>query len=71
MHLGYLEQSEKKELLSRRNILKGLGVSMLVAGTTPTQAFTPPKEAQRDGFLGEGRMGMSTGEDWILSLIHI
>jgi steroid delta-isomerase-like uncharacterized protein len=64
MHLGYLESNTTKSSLTRRSMLKGLGVSMLVAGATPASAFEA-KKAQRDGFLGTGRMGMSTGEDWI------
>lgn len=63
MHLAYLEQMKDVDLKSRRNVLKSLGASILVAGMAPGTAFS--QSEQNTGFRGKGRMGMSTGEDWI------
>lgn len=62
MHLAYFEAMKDTDIsLSRRALLRtgaaavlgGLGSSALAAAPTVK------------GFKGEGRMGMSTGEDWI------
>lgn len=70
MHLGYLENREeldKLEAKQRRSFLKQAGAAILVAGASPAIAFKEPKskKANGGGFGGKGRMGMSTGEDWI------
>lgn len=68
MHLGYLNTelpqsiSDPKSIKDRRNFLKKAGVLMSVAGAAPSIAFAGKKAK---GFTGEGRMGMSTGEEWI------
>lgn len=63
MHLGYLDQMKDVDLTSRRQALKAIGGSILVAGMSPSLAFSGrPSES---GFKGEGRMGMATAEDWI------
>lgn len=67
MHLGYLGEVDRIEREEgRRNFIKKAGAAMLVAGIAPSTAFamSSAKAAGR-GFNGQGRMGMSTGEDWI------
>jgi steroid delta-isomerase-like uncharacterized protein len=61
MHLGYLFD-ESARLLSqkRRELIKYAGMAALMAGASPLLGGE-----QRRGFKGSGRMGMSTGEDWI------
>jgi steroid delta-isomerase-like uncharacterized protein len=62
MHLGYLnDQGIQQQLTGRRTLLKGLGASLLLAGSGGALAAAGAGK----GFRGEGRMGMSTGEDWI------
>ncbi|MFA7555472.1 MAG: hypothetical protein WCY88_14585 [Spongiibacteraceae bacterium] len=63
MNLAYLDQIKKTDILSRRSALKTLGASLLIAGVSPSMAFS--SKASSSGFKGEGRMGMSSGEDWI------
>ena len=63
MHLAYLDQVKNPPKTSRRKALKTLGASILVAGLTPSVAFGGG--TSNSGFRGKGRMGMSTGEDWI------
>ncbi|WP_373097909.1 twin-arginine translocation signal domain-containing protein [Zhongshania sp.] len=67
MHLGFLnsevdEISNAKKTSSRRNFIKTAGAMISVAGLAPSAAFAGNK---KQGFNGSGRMGMSTGEDWI------
>ncbi|WP_373081298.1 twin-arginine translocation signal domain-containing protein [Zhongshania sp.] len=67
MHLGFLnsevdEISNAKKTSSRRNFIKTAGAMISVAGLAPSAAFAGNK---KQGFNGTGRMGMSTGEDWI------
>ncbi|GAB3100372.1 hypothetical protein G8770_04250 [Aestuariicella hydrocarbonica] len=63
MHLAYLEQTRQQPDLKRRSALKSLGCGALLAGIAPGMAFGGGSSSP--GFKGEGRMGMSTGEDWI------
>ncbi|MDF1693945.1 MAG: twin-arginine translocation signal domain-containing protein [Zhongshania sp.] len=70
MHLGYLncaDELDKLDANNRRSFLKKTGAALLVAGASPAMAFTAPKSAKGNGggFDSKGRMGMSTGEDWI------
>ncbi len=64
MHLAYLNNPEAASL-ARRSVLKGavgcgaVAVSAMILGSSPALA------AEQLGFKGSGRMGMSTGEDWI------
>ncbi len=67
MHLGFLnsevdEISDVEKTSSRRNFIKTAGAMISVAGLAPSAAFAGNK---KQGFNGTGRMGMSTGEDWI------
>lgn len=63
MHLGYLNDSTvQTKLQERRKLLKGIGSALLIGAAAP--AIGLEKRATK-GFLGAGRMGMSTGEDWI------
>lgn len=67
MHLGFLnsevdEISNAEKTSSRRNFIKTAGAMISVAGLAPSAAFAGNK---KQGFNGTGRMGMSTGEDWI------
>lgn len=61
MHLAYLDQMKSGEFSPLRRRILGGGAAILVAGQLPAQAFA----ADGRGFKGSGRMGMSTGEDWI------
>ncbi len=67
MHLGYLDDESlspnSENLSKRRSFLKTAGIAMSVAGLAPAAAFAAKADA--NGFKGEGRMGMSSGEDWI------
>lgn len=63
MHLGYLNSELDEKTLNRRQLLRA-GAAISVAGMAPSAAFSANREKQK-GFEGEGRMGMSTGEDWI------
>lgn len=63
MHLGYLNSDLDDKPLNRRQLLKA-GAAITVAGMAPATAFSANRDNHK-GFKGEGRMGMSTGEDWI------
>jgi steroid delta-isomerase-like uncharacterized protein len=73
MHLGYLnhpaelDEIAKLDEKNRRSFLKKAGTAFLVAGVSPAIAFNEPKSKKDNGggFDDIGRMGMSTGEDWI------
>ncbi|CAA0107642.1 hypothetical protein [Zhongshania aliphaticivorans] len=77
MHLGYLEEGHKlaeqakedNEKAGRRSFLKKAGAAIMVGGVAPSVAFGMSSAAEASdsvkGFKGQGRMGMSTGEDWI------
>jgi steroid delta-isomerase-like uncharacterized protein len=63
MHLGYLNDEKVASAMStRRELLQGLGTTILLGGVVPSIAFGG---SAQPGFRGKGRMGMSTGEDWI------
>ena len=63
MHLGYLEDDTiQAHVHNRRSLLKGLGAAVLLAGAAPSVSLG---ENSQKGFKGSGRMGMSSGEDWI------
>jgi len=63
MHLAYLDQMKNVDLsLERRKFLKA-GAAITIGGLAPSLAFGASKGPS--GFKGTGRMGMSTGEDWI------
>lgn len=68
MHLGFLNSEinykpDEEILSSRRKFVKTAGAMISVAGLAPSVAFAA--KAKEQGFNGTGRMGMSTGEDWI------
>lgn len=66
MHLAYLEPMRSTDLSAgRRDFLKTAGASILIGGLAPAQAFAADAGTGGKGFKGRGRMGMSTGEDWI------
>jgi steroid delta-isomerase-like uncharacterized protein len=65
MHLGYLGEVERLEREGRRNFIKKAGVAMLGAGVASGAMGMGSAKAAGRGFKGTGRMGMSTGEDWI------
>ena len=66
MHLAYLDQLKAEDLAKqRRNFLK-LGAAAVLGGAMPALAFgADAATAKAKGFAGKGRMGMSSGEDWI------
>lgn len=62
MHLGYFEAMKDSELApSRRAFLRQAGGALLAGSSALATAAEPAVR----GFKGSGRMGMSTGEDWI------
>ena len=68
MHLGFLnseadDKTDDEKLNSRRKFMKTAGAMISVAGLAPSAAFAGKNK--EPGFNGTGRMGMSTGEDWI------
>jgi steroid delta-isomerase-like uncharacterized protein len=68
MHLGFLETDtnempDEEKRNSRRKFMKTAGAMISVAGLAPGVAFAGKDKAP--GFNGSGRMGMSSGEDWI------
>ncbi|MDF1692312.1 MAG: hypothetical protein P1U47_08065 [Zhongshania sp.] len=71
MHLGYLEEgrelaTQENDTKARRSFLKKAGAALLVGGVAPSAAFgMSSAKAAEKGFKGTGRMGMSSGEDWI------
>lgn len=61
MHLGYLDAMKNATLdLPRRGFLRRTATALLGAASADALANDTPQ-----GFKGTGRMGMSTGEDWI------
>ncbi len=60
MHLGYLEMMNEPH--ARRRFLKMLGGATLSTGLGISGSA---RAAPATGFKGSGRMGMSTGEEWI------
>ena len=61
MHLGYFEHMKDEDLdIARRRFLRRAGSAALLGSFAGSAAAAPV-----GGFKGEGRMGMSTGEDWI------
>ena len=63
MHLGYLDFFRQHPLSpERRAFFKQAGGAALAAGIAGT---APAFASEQKGFKGAGRMGMSTGEDWI------
>lgn len=60
MHLGYHEHTRLSSP-SRRSFITRLGAASLAAGAAAAGAT----EQRVRGFRGAGRMGLSTGEDWI------
>lgn len=64
MHLGYLEHMRNVDLSTERRHFLKAGAAILVGGMAPSLAFGAGKSDVK-GFKGKGRMGMSTGEDWI------
>jgi len=61
MHLGYLDAMKNVTLdLPRRSFLHRTATALLGMAAADAVANDSPR-----GFKGEGRMGMTTGEDWI------
>lgn len=65
MHLGYLGEIERLEKEGRRGFIKNAGVAMLATAAAGGAMGMGSAKANDRGFKGAGRMGMSTGEDWI------
>jgi len=62
MHLAYFEAMKDTDItLSRRALLRA-GAAAVLGGLGGSALAAAPVTR---GFKGEGRMGMSTGEDWI------
>jgi len=61
MHLGYFDDMKDVDInTARRRFLRQSGAAALLGSAS---AIAAP--GATGGFKGEGRMGMSTGEDWI------
>lgn len=67
MHLAYLERMKAADLSAERRSFLKLGAAAILGGAMPSMVFGTDAAAQAKakGFKGKGRMGMSTGEDWI------
>ena len=62
MHLAYLGEMRKRKIsLERREFFKRAGGAI----ATGIAASACADDTSERGFNGSGRMGMSTGEDWI------
>jgi steroid delta-isomerase-like uncharacterized protein len=62
MHLGYLDAMRTVDIEpARRGFLRRAGATLLTAAAAGAVA----DDSAVHGFKGEGRMNMSTGEDWI------
>lgn len=64
MHAAYMDYMREAELSpQRRAFLRGLGTTLVAAGTGALANDAAPM-----GFKGSGRMNMASGEDWIDTL---
>lgn len=61
MHLAYLESMKQLDLMPERRAFLKAGAAALMGAALPALGA----ESAAKGFKGSGRMGMSTGEDWI------
>ncbi len=62
MHLAYFDPATLA--MPRRDFLK-IGAAVVLGSALPSLASEAEAAARGQGFKGKGRMGMSTGEDWI------
>lgn len=63
MHSAYLNHPVEQPKTSRRDAIKKIGAGIIAAGVAPSIALAGGSSER--GFKGEGRMNMSSGEDWI------